>query len=741
MPIDRTTILRNGEKLLRQGKIDLAIAEYLRIVLDQPRDWNTANILGDLYQRAGQTGKAVEQFIRIADSLNEEGFLPKAGALYKKVLKIQPDHEHALIQGAEISASQGLLVDARSYFNAVAERRRSRGDQRGAAQIRIRLGNLDPADFEARASGARARAEIGDVPGAVSDFKEIAAELTTGGRGVEAIERLREAAVLSPEDDEIRQHLLTVYTTAGDFARARECATTADQFKVLAEALDAAGHPDHALDALREAARLDPADTGLHTHLARAFVARGDMAGAAEYLTVETAGGDPQLLLTVAEIHLRSARIAEGMTIVRRLLEEDPARREAIALLGWNLADHAPEAAFPCVEIAAEIAVAHTDWPGAAAALQEFVTRVPNHIPALMRLVEICVDGGLEATMYSAQAQLADAYIEAGAADEARYIAEDLVAREPWEKANVERFRRALVLLGETDPDALIAERLSGQSPFTSTDLFTDLPGYDEPPAAQTAPEPAPIVAPSATATPVPGAAPDAAAPERVAASSSEPGGAAKGKGKSDESRYFELSSNAIDLDSILGGFEDPASEERTGENAEVDLSVILDDIQGEPGGRTRGAPPAPRAEPEDTDGVFAQLRDKALKQVDAAEAEYKKGLALRDAGEIDGAIEALRAASRAPRLRFLTASLLGGMYRDRKALPLAIEWYELAAQAPAPSVDAGHLLLYDLADTLEATGEIARALAICLELQADAGEYKDVSERIDRLAKVQARG
>src|SRR5207247_3966207 len=169
------------------------------------------------------------------------------------------------------------------------------------------------------------------------------------------------------------------------------------------------------------------------------------------------------------EIHLRSGHIEEGLVIVRRLLDEDPSRRESIALLGWNLAEHAPDAAFRAVEIAADAAVAQQDWPGAAAALQEFVTRVTNHIPALMRLVEICVDGGLEATMYSAQAQLADAYITAGAAVEARFIAEDLVAREPWEKANVERFRRALVLLGEPDPDALIAERLSGQSPFTST--------------------------------------------------------------------------------------------------------------------------------------------------------------------------------------------------------------------------------------------------------------------------------
>ena len=54
MPIDRPAILRNAEKLLRQGKIDQAIAEYVRIVEEQPGDWNTANVLGDLYVRAGQ---------------------------------------------------------------------------------------------------------------------------------------------------------------------------------------------------------------------------------------------------------------------------------------------------------------------------------------------------------------------------------------------------------------------------------------------------------------------------------------------------------------------------------------------------------------------------------------------------------------------------------------------------------------------------------------------------------------
>ena len=65
----------------------------------------------------------------------------------------------------------------------------------------------------------------------------------------------------------------------------------------------------------------------------------------------------------------------------------------------------------------------------------------------------------------------------------------------------------------------------------------------------------------------------------------------------------------------------------------------------------------------------------------------------------------------------------------------------ECAAEAPAPTAEEGRALLYDLGVTLEETGETARALAVFLELQADAGDYRDVSRRIDRLARVRTGG
>ncbi len=769
---DRNGTLRNAEKLLRQGKLDAAAAEYLRVVEDQPGDWNTANTLGDLYARAGQVERALEQFLKVAESLRDEGQFVKAAAIYKKILKLQPDNERALLQAAELVASQGLFADARTYLNIVLEKRKAAGDVRGAAMAKVRIGSLDPNDYAARVEGAKARLEMNDTNGAVSELTTIAEELSEKARYEEAIEALRLAATVDPENEQIRTQLFDIYTAAEDFTRAADCAVTPAQFISLADSLELRERHDEAVEMLRRAAQLDTENTELRARLAKTFIARGDIQSAGEYLTVETAGGDPQLLMTAAEIQLRGGKVDEGMALVRKLFEEDPARREEIAMLGWNIGPHAPDAGFAVVELSAEAAVAKHDWASAAAALQEFVTRVPAHIPALMRLVEICVDGGLEATMYTAQAQLADAYIAAGSVAEARFIAEDLVAREPWERANIERFRRTLELLGEPDPDGVIAERLSGQTPFTSTDL---LAGIEPLPEAETAeadgltPELLAMLAEAEGGEP-----PESPAAEETGddLSFEEPAPvpvrrAAKGGGKSgkpkksepDES-HFQLSANAIDLESILGDLDEAEPEavapapppKKRGkpkahaeqESVEVDLSVDLDGIK--PGGKVVQMP-APKAaqepEPEyhenDIDSVFAQLRSKASRAStgDAAEEQMKEGMELRQAGKVDQAIRAFEIASRSPRHRFQASAFIGRIYRERDQMGKAIEWFERATQAPAPTPDDGYMLLYELADALEATGETERALAICMELMAEAGDFRDVKARVSRLSKV----
>jgi tetratricopeptide (TPR) repeat protein len=762
---DRNGTIRNAEKLLRSGKLEAAIAEYLRVLADQPTDWSTANTLGDLYTRAGQIDKAIERFVEIADTLRAEGQRSKAAAVYKKIIKLKPDHEHALMEAADFVASQGLFADARAYLNTVIDKRRAAGDQRGAAQARIVLGGIDPSDFPARIEGAKARLDVDDVAGAVRDICAIASELSEAARYPDAIDALKQAVALQPDDETARGQLFEIYASSDDFDQASECATTAAQFKQLAESLALRERHDQAIDMQRRAVQLAPADKELRKALAQTLLERGDLQGAAEYLTAEIAGTDPALLMTLAEIQCRGGKTDDGMAVLRRLMNEDPARRDQIVALASKVAAASPEAGFLMVEVAAEVSIAAAEWESAAAAIQAYVGQVPNYLPALMRLVEICVDGGLESAMYSAQAQLADAYLAVGAVADARFIAEDLVAREPWERSHIERFRRTLEMLGEADPDGIIAERLSGQTPFTTTDLMAE-----DAAAAAAAAEQARLQAEAeaelmartlAMLAEVEGdddhepAEEEHDDPPPVVQSVPKP---------VEQSTHFELSSNAIDLKSILGEFEaetppPPRARKKSPrrgkskahasqQSVEVDLSVELADMKPQ----EIRVPERASAEPEpeagappsnDIDSIFARLRTEASRRStgDGAEGQLKRGLALRREGRIDESIEALAIASRSPRHRFTAASLIARIYRERDQLSQAIEWFERAVQAPASTADDGYLLMYELADALEAAGEVSRALAVCMELQANAGQFRDVAERIDRLAKVQSGG
>ena len=717
MALNRDAALRKAEKLLRQGRLDAAIAEYRQIIDDQPGDWNTANILGDLYARAGQLDKAVSEYTRIADHLAAEGFYPKAAALYKKLLKIKGNNEHALLQLAEIGARQGLLADARHALNIVADARTARGDRSGAAEVRMRLGALDPGDLEARLAGARAAAEIGDTPRAVTGLTSLARELQERGSADEALTVLAEAMRIVPDDPDVASIVMQAYLAKGDSLRARECARTPAQFKQIAAELEARGHAAEALETLAEAAALDSTDVDTRRQLVRGYLAQGDTERARQFLSPEVAAHDVDLRWTLAELDLRGGRFEEGIALLEEVSRKHPDRRDQLVLLGCSVADISADAAHRIIELSASAAVEQGDWADAAAAFNEFVNRVPNHVPALMRLVEICVDGGLEATMYSAQGQLADAYLAAGQGAEARVIAEDLVAREPWDRVNLDRFRRALTMLGEADVDQIIADRLSGQSPFTTKDLF---PAFEE--------ELAPPVASSATeataATPVPEPDPPEAAPTASDSSGGD---------------VFELGAAAIDI-----GFLTDASIEEAGdlhaEPGEVDLSTMIEEMQP---GKAGPKPDARHPEEGDPGAGFKDFREAVSREnfTEAATQHHKLATAYLDMGMIDDAMKALEIAARAPRLRFEAAGTLARLCLKRDAPGQAIEWFERAAEAPAPNPEAGRALLYELADTLESQGETARALAVFLELQADVGDYRDLPARLDRLTRVQTRG
>ncbi len=59
--------MRNAERFLSQGKIRAAISEYQRIVENDPKDFSTLNILGDLYAKNSEKQEAIGCFTQVAE--------------------------------------------------------------------------------------------------------------------------------------------------------------------------------------------------------------------------------------------------------------------------------------------------------------------------------------------------------------------------------------------------------------------------------------------------------------------------------------------------------------------------------------------------------------------------------------------------------------------------------------------------------------------------------------------------
>lgn len=608
LPIDREEALRRADRAVRQGRVEVAITGYLRVVADQPRDWATANALGDLYVRTRQIDQAVVQFRRIGDQLLAEGFLPKAAALYKKILKIAPNDERTHLQLADLSGRQGLFTNAKAHLTAVAAERRRRGDRAGADEMLRRIASVDPAEVEARAADARNRANDGDATG-LADLKRLAGELKEQARH------------------------------------------------------------EQALELLREVRRLDPADAEVNAELAQTALRSVPAPAAASAASSET--DDASLLVAQAEIHLRAGAADKGRPLLTRALETDPAISDTILKLGYFLCPDDAGAAVVCIDVVADQATAAGNWAGAAALFRTFVIAVPDCVPAALKLVELSVDGGLPG-LHDAQVQLADACLAAGQGFEAKVIYEDLVAAFPADGSHVERRDRALSLLGLAAPEA--PARAGGALSDSSVRGAT------------------------ATLTAV---RPDAR-----------------------ESEY------EVDLAAMFSAeaLAEPAAPIR---RKPTDLPVVL------PHGPGTQPRPIGSADPHHDDEAFRGFRDEVSRQrfEESAAQHYRLAVAYRDMGMTVEAIGALEVAARSTGHRFEAALVLGQLYRERGMYAAAIEWFERAAETPAPSVEKGRAVLYDSGELLVSAGEMERALAVFLEIQAEAGVYRDVAARIEELS------
>ncbi len=288
----KAKIMREGERYVQQGKLALAIAEFLKIIRDDPEDVLTLNTIGDLYLRQGKITDANRIFLQVAETYTRTNFLLKAIAVYKKIISTEPNHLEVNMQLASLYARQGMNVDARNQYLFIAEMCAKEGKTKESLDAYEKVAEIDPLNSPVQlklaesyssqdlndkaylffAGAGRAQMKAGDVSAAMWSFRRaLAINLTSPdalkgfletalqvGDLREALKLVKDSASDATDDAALQELLGRAYQAAGDLDRADRCfhaLVKADESRYtyllpLSEAFLSAGDPDRALRTL-----------------------------------------------------------------------------------------------------------------------------------------------------------------------------------------------------------------------------------------------------------------------------------------------------------------------------------------------------------------------------------------------------------------------------------------------------------------------------------------------------------
>jgi tetratricopeptide (TPR) repeat protein len=144
MAYNKSKFVEAAQKLLNQGKVAQAIAEYQQILKYEPRDQVTLMTIGELYIRQGETIQAIDYFERLAQLFVSDGFLTKAIAVYKRIAKLAPEEIRPLEKLADLYVQQGVMSEARPIFLQLAELHLKNNRQPEAVMLLKKLLSAEP---------------------------------------------------------------------------------------------------------------------------------------------------------------------------------------------------------------------------------------------------------------------------------------------------------------------------------------------------------------------------------------------------------------------------------------------------------------------------------------------------------------------------------------------------------------------------------------------------------------------
>ena len=384
MALNKDRVFKAAENYIKKNRIDKAILEYESWLKENPKDWNIIRTVGDLYARISRNDEAIKKYAQVAEHYRKDGFNVRAIATFKMVLRLDPQNEPSMRNLAELQAEEGLLMEAKSYYQTLVELYTKQGHKRAALEVFKKLAEIDPQDLKIRYKYADFLNKNGKPDEAALEYVGIADAFIGQGLVEEAIKILEQGRSLQTSDPAVKIKLAQAFTMQGNHGQA---------IRLLEE--------------VRRSAARDPVILG---RLGEAYLAAGNTDDAQmifqELTTVQP--GNPENVIRLADLRIAQSKF-----------------------------DIALEELSPLVDRA----VSQGEGKKAAELLSKVLSKDPYHIKTLLKLAEIHTILKQESGRVAAYDGLCEAYSRAGDYQKAVSVAEQLVELDPESSQHKDRLK------------------------------------------------------------------------------------------------------------------------------------------------------------------------------------------------------------------------------------------------------------------------------------------------------------
>ena len=399
MAYNKSKYVEAAQKLLNQGKVAQAIAEYQQILKYEPRDQVTLMTIGELYIRQGETFQAIEYFERLAQLFVSDGFLTKAIAVYKRISKLAPEEVRPLEKLADLYVQQGVMSEARPLFLQLAELHLKNGKQPEAIALLKKLLLAEPDNLRIQVRLADLYQAMGQSGEALESYVQAAQRALARGDQAEC-ERLADRAL-------------------------QINAKSLDALIVKARSFSSVGNTSKAADILERVPDLDK-------------------------------GGEPAELLL--DIYLKSSKWDEASALALRIFSHDEKNFTATQKVteGFLESGQGERA----MSMLSRIRIPMTDageHEGVVHLLQSLATRLPGRLEPLEWLVDTFGRTSDSFRLPDALANLGDALLASGKTARAKEIFEQLVDRDPENDSAKRKLNEVLRKTGALPPEPKVA--------------------------------------------------------------------------------------------------------------------------------------------------------------------------------------------------------------------------------------------------------------------------------------------